>query len=52
MDDTLTQELQTYEANFESLLGAHEGKFVLRFNDRIWEHSTIKWMLLIEVMKN
>jgi hypothetical protein len=35
MDDSLTQELQTFEANFETLLGSHEGKFVLIYKDRI-----------------
>jgi hypothetical protein len=31
----LSTELKTYEANFEALLGAHEGKFVLIHADQI-----------------
>lgn len=31
----LSEELKTYEANLESLLGAHEGKFVLIHDDRV-----------------
>jgi len=31
----LSEELETYEANLESLLGAHEGKFVLIHDDRV-----------------
>ncbi|MBM4017702.1 MAG: hypothetical protein FJ288_05145 [Planctomycetes bacterium] len=29
MADLLSEEIKTYEANFEALLGAHEGKFVV-----------------------
>lgn len=35
MSESLSQELKTYETNFEALLGAHEGKFVLIHQDRI-----------------
>jgi hypothetical protein len=35
MTETLSTELKTYEANFEALLGAHEGKFVVIHGDRI-----------------
>ena len=35
MLDQLSQELSTYQANFESLLGSSEGKFVLIYQDRI-----------------
>jgi len=35
MTEVLSTELKTYEANFEALLGAHEGKFVVIHGDRI-----------------
>lgn len=35
MANTLSTELKTYEANFEALLGAHDGKFVLIHRDQI-----------------
>jgi len=35
MLEKLATELQTYEKNFESLVGAHEGKFVLIHGDRV-----------------
>lgn len=35
MIDLLSTELKTYEANIDSLLGAHEGKFVVIHNDKI-----------------
>ena len=35
MTNILSTELKTYEANLESLLGSHEGKFVVIHGDRI-----------------
>ncbi|MEW6741285.1 MAG: hypothetical protein AB1486_00885 [Planctomycetota bacterium] len=35
MPEPLSKELETYAANMNTLLGAHEGKFVLIFQDRI-----------------
>lgn len=35
MSDLLSTELKTYEANLDSLLAAHEGKFVLIHGDKI-----------------
>jgi hypothetical protein len=35
MPETLARELKTYEANFEALLGAHDGKYVLIHGDSI-----------------
>jgi hypothetical protein len=35
MAEVLSKELKTYEANLESLLGAHEGKFILIHGDRV-----------------
>ena len=35
MPDPLAQELGTYQANIDALLGAHEGKFILIYQDRI-----------------
>ncbi|HVO71310.1 MAG TPA: hypothetical protein VMT24_14770 [Aggregatilineaceae bacterium] len=35
MPEMLAAELQTYEKNFEGLIGAHEGKFVLIHDDRV-----------------
>ncbi len=35
MVETLQKELETYQANFEALLGASEGKFVLIHADKI-----------------
>jgi hypothetical protein len=35
MSKPLADELKTYEENFESLLGAHEGKFVLVYGNRV-----------------
>jgi len=35
MADQLSRELGTYEANTDALLGAHEGKFILIYQDRI-----------------
>jgi len=35
MTEVLLEELKTYEANRESLLGSHEGKFVLIHGEKI-----------------
>lgn len=35
MAEVLAKELKTYEDNFESLVGAHEGKFVIIQGDRV-----------------
>lgn len=35
MTEKLAAELQTYERNFDSLMAAHEGKFVLIHGDRV-----------------
>ena len=35
MPDQLSQELGTYEANLDALLGVHEGKFILIYQDRV-----------------
>lgn len=35
MTELLPNELKTYEANLESLLGSHEGKFILIYKDKI-----------------
>ena len=35
MGDFLLTELKTYQANFEALLAAHEGKFVLIHGDKV-----------------
>ena len=35
MADTLSRELKAYEANLESLLATHEGKYVLLHNDDV-----------------
>lgn len=35
MKEVLSKELKTYEANLESLLGSHEGKFVLIYGDKV-----------------
>jgi len=35
MNEVLSRELKTYEENFVSLLGAHEGKFVLIHGEKI-----------------
>jgi len=35
MTDLLSEELKTYEANYESLLGTHEGKFVVVHGDKV-----------------
>jgi hypothetical protein len=35
MADTLSTELKAYEANFEALLGTHEGKFVVIHGDKV-----------------
>ena len=37
MTKLLSTELRTYEANLESLLGSHEGKFVVVHGDKILE---------------
>ena len=35
MKEVLSKELETYEANLESLLGSHEGKFVLIYGEKV-----------------
>lgn len=35
MKEVLSKELKAYEANLESLLGSHEGKFVLIYGDKV-----------------
>lgn len=35
MAESLSSELKTYDANFEALLGVHEGKFVLIHDEEI-----------------
>lgn len=35
MAEVLSVELKTYEANFESLIGAHDGKFVLIHKNKV-----------------
>lgn len=35
MIELLINELKTYRENFESILGSHEGKFVLIYEDKI-----------------
>lgn len=35
MTDTLSRELTAYEANLETLLAAHEGKYVLLHNEEV-----------------
>jgi len=33
--EVLTEELKTYEANLDSLLGSHDGKFVLIHGEKV-----------------
>ncbi len=35
MTEVLTEELKTYEANLDSLLGSHDGKFVLIHGEKV-----------------
>jgi len=35
MSDPLSNELKTYEKNFESLVGTHEGKFVVIHGEHV-----------------